>query len=100
MGSGYSEHLPFSVIPLRKYDIIIGKQWGAHYKPSICMWSNKLKFSFHGKVLTMDADVEREELLIRKGSFLRCIRCSNLVFVDPSPWPSLVMTPNGWVCYL
>jgi hypothetical protein len=49
LGSGYSENLPVSVVPLNKYDVIIGKQWLAHYKPSIFMRHNTIEFEFRGK---------------------------------------------------
>jgi hypothetical protein len=49
LGSGYSENLLLSIMPLNKYDVIIGKQWLAHFKPSTCMRRNKIEFEFRGK---------------------------------------------------
>lgn len=74
LGAHYSERLPFSVMPLSKYDVIIGKQWLAHYKPSICMQSNQIEMQFGGKIINIDASVENQDLLISKRSFKRGVR--------------------------
>lgn len=74
LGPGYSESLPFSVLPLSKYDAIIGKQWLAHYEPNICMRTNKLSFTFMGSLVNLDATLERNETFISKGSLRRGIR--------------------------
>ena len=60
MGSTYSEELPFSVMPLHKYDVIIGKQWLAHYNPEISMRTNELSFLFLGNPLTVNADISKK----------------------------------------
>lgn len=66
LGSAYSEELPFSVMPLHKYDVIIGKQWLAHYNPEISMRTNELSFLFLGNLVTVHADISKESNFLSK----------------------------------
>lgn len=66
LGSAYSEELPFSVMPLHKYDVIIGKQWLAHYNPEISMRANEISFLFLGNSVTFNADISKESRFLSK----------------------------------
>ena len=66
MGSTDSEELPFSVMPLQKYDEIIGKQWLAHYNPEISMRTNKLSFFFFGNPVTVNVGISKESHFLTK----------------------------------
>jgi hypothetical protein len=74
MGSNYTEELPFSVMPLHKYDVIIGKQWLSHYNPQISMRSNQMSFSFIGKPVTINADISKESHFISKKELKRGLK--------------------------
>jgi gag-polyprotein putative aspartyl protease len=69
MGSTYSEELPFSVMPLHRYDVIIGKQWLAHYNPEILMRTDELSFLFLGNPVTVNADITKECQFMFKKNF-------------------------------
>ena len=76
----YFDSLPFAVCPLASYDVILGKQWLSAHDPLISHRTNAITFEHRGKMVTINANLERHKSLISASTFSRQIRRGTKAF--------------------
>ena len=78
--SQYHENLQCMVSPLQSYDLILGKIWLSQYDPVISHRTNQIEFFFQGRVVEIDADIEKDPRLISVNSIEKDLKSKVPIF--------------------